>query len=128
MAGIRPGGYVQRYRLKQRTMNSATRTFKHTMDECMNEERKADEDEPGTVQPWNEERRKTQLCVEECHPERKLKTFENVADAEAFAVYQGWTINRSNPNNMRLNPCTGVNLRCDHVLFFGLNNFCSSLA
>eukprot|EP00994_Dinema_validum_P004043 NODE_2071_length_774_cov_72.031724_g1660_i0.p1 GENE.NODE_2071_length_774_cov_72.031724_g1660_i0~~NODE_2071_length_774_cov_72.031724_g1660_i0.p1 ORF type:complete len:238 (-),score=41.85 NODE_2071_length_774_cov_72.031724_g1660_i0:61-705(-) len=42
---------------------------------------------------------------------RKLKKFENVADAEAFAVYQGWTINRSNPHNMRFNPRVGSNKR-----------------
>eukprot|EP01010_Urceolus_cornutus_P005274 NODE_909_length_1238_cov_537.275021_g694_i0.p1 GENE.NODE_909_length_1238_cov_537.275021_g694_i0~~NODE_909_length_1238_cov_537.275021_g694_i0.p1 ORF type:complete len:232 (+),score=59.86 NODE_909_length_1238_cov_537.275021_g694_i0:283-978(+) len=42
---------------------------------------------------------------------RKMKTFKNIADAEAFAVYQGWEINRSNPSNMRFNPRVGLNRR-----------------
>jgi len=52
-------------------MNSATRTFKHTINESMNEERTASEDEPGTVQLGNEKRRKTQLYVEACQQELK---------------------------------------------------------
>eukprot|EP00996_Jenningsia_fusiforme_P003993 NODE_4792_length_760_cov_40.500703_g4443_i0.p1 GENE.NODE_4792_length_760_cov_40.500703_g4443_i0~~NODE_4792_length_760_cov_40.500703_g4443_i0.p1 ORF type:complete len:213 (+),score=35.44 NODE_4792_length_760_cov_40.500703_g4443_i0:75-641(+) len=39
---------------------------------------------------------------------RKLKNFENVADAEAFATQQGWKIRSSNPSNMRFNARTGM--------------------
>jgi len=42
---------------------------------------------------------------------RKMKNFPTVEDAEAFARQQGFTINSSNPANMRLNPRVGANRR-----------------
>eukprot|EP01001_Neometanema_parovale_P010535 NODE_6775_length_818_cov_117.732374_g6539_i0.p1 GENE.NODE_6775_length_818_cov_117.732374_g6539_i0~~NODE_6775_length_818_cov_117.732374_g6539_i0.p1 ORF type:complete len:220 (+),score=43.51 NODE_6775_length_818_cov_117.732374_g6539_i0:66-725(+) len=42
---------------------------------------------------------------------RKMGQFGSIQDAEAFAVNQGYTINRSNPNNMRYNPVVGLNNR-----------------
>lgn len=42
---------------------------------------------------------------------RKMKNFNSVEDAEAFALHAGWNIKSSNPSNMRFNPRIGSNRR-----------------